>query len=95
MEIDLILGGYTSYDYAAVIREDRRVDRKKYSEAKLMALFLQASPAYITSTPGEDSNTTWTTSNEIGATPLYGNGTDTNFYVVRYARFDNSIRHPG
>lgn len=28
-------GGYTSYDYGAVISEDRTVSREKYSEAKL------------------------------------------------------------
>ena len=36
-------GGYTSYDYAAVIDESRGVAREKYSEAKLEANFIQAS----------------------------------------------------
>ena len=76
-------GGYSSYDYAAVIGEDRRVDREKYSEAKLLANFVEASPAYITASPGNLTNSTYTTSADLSVTPLFGNGTDTNFYVVR------------
>ena len=47
--------GYTSYDYAAVIREDRAVDREKYSAAKLLAQSLQASPEYLTAVPTNTS----------------------------------------
>lgn len=36
-------GGISSYDYAASVREDRRVDRSKYSEIKLVANFIRAS----------------------------------------------------
>ncbi|KAK5163099.1 uncharacterized protein LTR77_010883 [Saxophila tyrrhenica] len=80
-------GGYTSYDYAAVIKENRMVDREKYSEAKLLANFVQASPAYITSTPGNLTNTTYTTSSDLSVTPLFGNGSDTNFYVLRHSNY--------
>lgn len=76
-------GGYSSYDYAAVIAENRMVDREKYSEAKLLANFVQASSAYITSTPGNLTNTTYTTSSDLSVTPLFGNGSATNFYVLR------------
>jgi hypothetical protein len=72
-------GGYTSYDYAAVIA----VDREKYSEAKLLANFVEASPAYITSTPGNLTNSTYTNTPALSVTPLFGNGSNTNFYVLR------------
>ena len=49
-------GGYTSYDYAAVISEERLVDREKYSEAKLEANFIQASPAYLTAQYQNNTN---------------------------------------
>ncbi|KAF3284641.1 hypothetical protein TWF970_010935 [Orbilia oligospora] len=43
-------GVYTSYDYGSIIREDRRL-RDKYYELKLQTQFLAVSPAYLTSTP--------------------------------------------
>ncbi|KAK6353296.1 hypothetical protein TWF696_005268 [Orbilia brochopaga] len=43
-------GVYTSYDYGAIIREDRRL-RDKYYELKLQTNFLKASPTYLTSHP--------------------------------------------
>ncbi|GAB7360574.1 hypothetical protein MBLNU230_g0458t1 [Neophaeotheca triangularis] len=82
-------GGYSSYDYAAVIREDRRVDREKYSEAKLEANFVVASPAYYTSTPGNLTNTTYTNTDELSVTPLFGNGSETNFYILRHSNFSS------
>ena len=77
------VGGYSSYDYAAVIREDRRVDREKYSEAKLLASFVESVPAYITATPGNLTNGTYTDTSALSVTPLFGNGSNTNFYVIR------------
>ncbi|KAJ0294625.1 hypothetical protein CBS470a_000533 [Colletotrichum nupharicola] len=41
--------GYTSYDHGASIRENRGIDREKYSEAKLQAHWLHVSKAYLTS----------------------------------------------
>ncbi|KAL2202165.1 glycoside hydrolase family 35 protein [Sarocladium strictum] len=41
---------YTSYDFGAMITEDRRL-RSKYYEAKLHAHFLRASPAFLTAWP--------------------------------------------
>lgn len=77
-------GGYSSYDYAAVISEDRQVNREKYSEAKLLANFVESVPAYITATAGRRSaNGSYTGTTTLTVTPLFGNGTDTNFYVLR------------
>ncbi|KAH6854926.1 glycoside hydrolase family 35 protein [Chaetomium sp. MPI-CAGE-AT-0009] len=44
-------GGYTSYDYAAAIAEDRTITREKYSELKLQAQFFKVSPGYLEATP--------------------------------------------
>ncbi|KAF2133891.1 glycoside hydrolase family 35 protein [Dothidotthia symphoricarpi CBS 119687] len=80
-------GGYTSYDYAAVIREDRRVDREKYSEQKLQANFFKVSPEYLTATRGNASTTAWTTSTALTVTPAFGD--NTKFYFVRHARYNS------
>jgi beta-galactosidase GanA len=80
-------GGYTSYDYGAVIAEDLTVSREKYSEAKLEANFLMASPAYLTATPGNGSNGSHVDTAAIEVTPLFGNGT--NFYVARHAAYNS------
>ncbi|KAF2018726.1 glycoside hydrolase family 35 protein [Aaosphaeria arxii CBS 175.79] len=79
-------GGYTSYDYAAVIREDRRVDREKYSEQKLQANFLKVSPQYLTLTPGNSSNNLWTTSTDLTVTVAANEST--RFYYVRHAKYN-------
>jgi hypothetical protein len=82
-------GGYTSYDYAAVISEDRSVSREKYSEAKLEANFLQASPAYLTAIPQNNTHANGSYSNnpEIAVTALFGNRT--NFFVIRHAAYNS------
>jgi hypothetical protein len=82
-------GGYTSYDYAAVISEDRQVSREKYSEAKLEANFLQASPAYLTAIPQNNThaNGSYTNNPEIAVTALLGNRT--NFFVIRHAAYNS------
>lgn len=79
-------GGYTSYDYSAAIREDRRVDREKYSEQKLQANFFKVSPAYLTATRGTASNATWTTTTDLSVTPAFGNGT--GFYFLRHSKYN-------
>ncbi|KAJ6109649.1 Glycoside hydrolase family 35 [Penicillium sp. IBT 16267x] len=61
------MNGYTSYDYGAAITEERGIWREKYSEEKLEANFLKASPAYLTATPG------------IGVNGSYGAPASTNF----------------
>ena len=83
-------GGYTSYDYGAVIAEDRTVSREKYSEAKMQANFLKVSPAYITAIPGQASYGTFTSNTDIAVTQLRGNVT--GFYVVRHAQYNSLNR---
>ena len=57
---------------------------------KLEANFLKVSPAYLTTTPGNETNGTYASTNEIGVTILSGNGTKTNFYVTRHADFTST-----
>ena len=82
-------GGYTSYDYGAVITEDRSITREKYSEAKLEANFLMASPAYLTATPGNNTNAngSYTDSKALAVTPLFSG--KTSFFVLRHAFFNS------
>jgi hypothetical protein len=80
-------GGYTSYDYASPIREDRRVDREKYSEQKVQANFFKVSPAYLTASRGNASNATWTTTSDLTVTPAFGNGP--GFYFLRHAKYSS------
>jgi len=76
-------GGYTSYDYAAAIAEDRTILQEKYSEVKLQANFLRASPAYLTAVPDHTANGSHVNTAAISTTRLAGNLT--SFYVVRHA----------
>lgn len=76
--------GYTSYDYGAPIMEDRGVTRAKYSEAKLLANFLKVTPSYFTATNLNLTNATYTSTPELGVTPIIGNGSDTDLYIVRH-----------
>ncbi|KAJ5938139.1 hypothetical protein N7454_004481 [Penicillium verhagenii] len=84
------MNGYTSYDYGAAITEERGVWREKYSEEKLEANFLKASPAYLTATSGIGVNGSYGAPASIAVTPLLGNGTSTKFYVVRHADFSST-----
>ena len=81
-------GGYTSYDYGAVIAEDRTITREKYSEAKLEANFLRASPAYLVATPMNGSNGSFVNTDLIATTPIVGNAT--GFYIVRHAYYNST-----
>jgi hypothetical protein len=54
---------------------------------KLEANFFKVSPAYLTATPKDQANGSYGTPTAIGTTPLFGNGTQTNLYVVRHADF--------
>ncbi|RFU78928.1 glycoside hydrolase family 35 [Trichoderma arundinaceum] len=82
-------GGYTSYDYGASIREDRTVDREKYSELKLQGQFLKVSPGYITTTPGNLTQGVYSDNTDIVVTPLLAkeNG---HFFVVRHANYSST-----
>ena len=51
---------------------------------------LKASPAYLTATPANASNTSYSDTQDIAVTPLYGNGTDTNFYIVRHSAYNSN-----
>lgn len=84
------MGGHTSYDYGAAITEERAIWREKYSEQKLEANFLKVSPAYLTATAHLGVNGTYGAPSSIAVTALLGNGTDTNFYVVRHANFTST-----
>ncbi len=79
-------GGYTSYDYAAVVAEDRTVSREKYSEAKLEATFLRSSPAYLTATPGQLTSASFTNNPAIAVTPVVGH--ETTFYIIRHSAYN-------
>ncbi|GAB7365088.1 hypothetical protein MBLNU230_g6179t1 [Neophaeotheca triangularis] len=78
-------GAYSSYDYGAAIRENRMVDREKYSEQKLQAHFIASSPAYLIARPGNQTNTSYVSNGDITAAPLFGERT--NFYVTRHTDF--------
>ncbi|CAO2656033.1 Nn.00g048360.m01.CDS01 [Neocucurbitaria sp. VM-36] len=80
-------GGYTSYDYGAAITEERQVHREKYSEAKLIANFVHASPALATAIPGSNTTGLYTDSKAITVTPLFGN--KTSFYVTRQTKYNS------
>lgn len=47
-----------------------------------------ASPAYLTATPGNMSAGVYTDSTDLATTPLFGNGSATNFYVVRHSTYN-------
>ncbi|KAK5111284.1 hypothetical protein LTR85_012225 [Meristemomyces frigidus] len=79
----------TSYDYGAMIDEMRVVTREKYSEAKLEANFLQASPAYFTAVAQNNTNAngSYTGNDALAVTALLGNVT--NFFVIRHAAYNS------
>ncbi|KAK6412301.1 hypothetical protein LTR95_017993 [Oleoguttula sp. CCFEE 5521] len=82
-------GGYTSYDYAAVIDESLGVEREKYSEAKLEANFLQASPAYTTSVYQNNThnNGSYTGNPALTVTATFSDAT--KFFVIRQANYSS------
>lgn len=49
--------------------------------------FLKVTPAYLTASVGALVNGTYTDTTAIAVTPLWGNTTDTNFYIVRHADY--------
>ncbi|KAH9886114.1 glycoside hydrolase family 35 protein [Xylariomycetidae sp. FL2044] len=83
-------GGYTSYDYGSVLKEDRTVTREKYSELKLQATFIQSSPGYLTVTPGTNTTGVYSENADILITPLFGNTTDDgSFFIVRHSNYSS------
>jgi hypothetical protein len=89
-------GGYTSYDSASVIAEDRTVAREKFSEAKLQANFFRVSPAYLTSKPQPGSSGLYATNPNITVTRLENsiNSISTNFYIVRHSDYNSTETTP-
>ncbi|KOS20896.1 putative beta-galactosidase A [Escovopsis weberi] len=89
---------YTSNDFGAPIREDRSVDREKYSELKLQGQFLKVSPGLLRAKPHHVSlaistnsriRITGLTSNERGNFFLLGgnltlHGRDSKWHVTDY-----------
>ncbi|KAF4185413.1 hypothetical protein CNMCM7927_006736 [Aspergillus lentulus] len=76
-------GGYTSYDNGAAIAENRQVDREKYSELKLQANFLRASPQYLVSLPDNGTFGVYASAHDLVTTKLTSN--HTIFFLVRHA----------
>lgn len=83
--------GYTSYDYGAVITEDRLVNREKYSEAKLIATFLQSSPDYLTATAMDNSNAAgaYSNNNDLFITQLHNEDTGMRLFIARHTQFSS------
>ncbi|KAH8662000.1 glycoside hydrolase superfamily [Xylariales sp. PMI_506] len=82
-------GGYTSYDYGSAIKEDRTVAREKYSELKLQAEWVKASPGFLAAEPGAALVLTYSDNIAITVTRLNGNDTASrgSFYVVRHSDY--------
>ncbi|KAK5991023.1 putative beta-galactosidase A [Cladobotryum mycophilum] len=76
-------GGYTSYDYAASIREDRTVDREKYSELKLQGQFMKVSPGYLVAAAGNLTQGVYSDNKNVTITPLLAKEHG-HFFVVRH-----------
>ncbi|KAK1779963.1 glycoside hydrolase superfamily [Copromyces sp. CBS 386.78] len=89
-------GGYTSYDYAAAIAEDRTVSREKYSELKLEANFLKVSPGYLTATPDISNKTgVYSPNTDITVTALvHYTPTGGSFFVVRHTDYQTLASTP-
>lgn len=69
-----------------MIRENRAVDREKYSELKLEAQFFKVSPGYLTSSAATSPTTgIYNTNTAIVTTPVTGaNG---SFFIVRHSDY--------
>lgn len=72
-----------------MIAEGREVDKEKYSQAKLLANFLQASPAYLTAAYQNNTNAngSYTGDSAIATTALFGE--TTKFFVVRQGAYQS------
>ncbi|QMW42944.1 hypothetical protein AFCA_007162 [Aspergillus flavus] len=81
-------GGYTSYDYGSPITETRNVTREKYSDIKLLANFVKASPSYLTATPRNLTTGVYTDTSDLAVTPLMGDSPG-SFFVVRHTDYSS------
>ncbi|KAL4879548.1 glycoside hydrolase superfamily [Aspergillus karnatakaensis] len=75
-------GGYTSYDFGAAIAENRDITRERYSELKLQANFLTASPVYLEMTPENVTLGVYTDRRDLQVMRLVKR--PTAFYVVHH-----------
>lgn len=71
-----------------MIAEDRSIAREKYSEAKLEANFIVASPAYLTAKTEVNATSRYVSNGAITATLLKGNRTQ--FLVVRHTDYSST-----
>ncbi|OBT46573.1 hypothetical protein VE00_01868 [Pseudogymnoascus sp. WSF 3629] len=83
-------GGFSTYDYGAAIKADRTITREKYSEAKLQAQFLKASPDYLTAVPTDLSTTLYTDNVNLAVTPVIGSEAPSSFYIVRHNIYNST-----
>jgi hypothetical protein len=74
----------TSYDYSAPISEDRSIASAKYSETKLLALFLRAAKDLV-KTDRLGNNTRYSTNVNIMTSELRNPDTNAAFYVTIHA----------
>ncbi|KAL2851105.1 beta-galactosidase extracellular [Aspergillus pseudoustus] len=88
-------GGYSSYDYAAPIRETRELTREKYSELKLIGNFAKVSHDYLVAVPENLTTSTYTNTPDLAVTCLRGQNGTGSFYVVRHDDYSslNSTRY--
>lgn len=77
--------GYSSYDIGAPITENRLVSREKYSELKLQANFLQASPEYQTSMSDDGTFGKYTNIHDLITVKLDTVNSTGAFYIIRHA----------
>ena len=79
-------GVYTSYDYGAVIRENRQL-REKYDEMKRQNIFIRSSPEFRKTDWVGDSSTgipgVTITNSAVFGTLLHNPDSGTNFLIVR------------
>ncbi|OBT75836.1 hypothetical protein VF21_04385 [Pseudogymnoascus sp. 05NY08] len=83
-------GGFSTYDYGAAIKADRTITREKYSEAKLQAQFLKASPDYLTAVPTNLSTTLYTDNANLAVTPVISSEAPSSFYIVRHNIYNST-----
>lgn len=74
-------------DYGSAITENRELYREKYSELKLEGNFLKVSPAYLMASVGDSVHGIYTNNDAVFTTPLWGDESATNFYIVRHADY--------
>lgn len=72
-----------------MLREDRRIDREKYSEAKLESIFITSTRAYMTSAPQAASTNYTTAAAELTVTPLFDGESGTRFWVLRHTAYNS------